>query len=136
VADIRYRLGESLSRRLDVVTPEPGRSVRAPAEPLRQTLIALVKNAFDASAVDQRVQLVFHQDDGLRVEVIDRGRGMTSEESARAGEPFFTTKPRGSGLGLGLFLARAFADQMGGTLEWRSTPGQGTAVTLALPAEA
>jgi signal transduction histidine kinase len=68
------------------------------------------------------------------VEVIDAGRGMAPDEAARAGEPFFTTKPTGSGLGLGLFLARAFADQMGGTLQWRSAVGQGTSVTLELPA--
>ena len=41
---------------------------------------------------------------------------------------------RGAGLGLGLFLARAFVDQMGGTLHWQSSPGAGTAVVLELPA--
>jgi two-component system sensor histidine kinase RegB len=68
------------------------------------------------------------------MEVIDHGRGMDAAEASRAGEPFFTTKPPGSGLGLGLFLVRAFADQMGGTLRLRSTPGEGTAATLRLPA--
>ena len=111
--------------------PQP---VTAPAEPLRQSLIALLRNAFDASAPDQRVTLRVEQAEGMRVEVIDCGRGMTPEESARAGEPFFTTKPSGAGLGLGLFLVRSFADQMGGTLRWRSVPGQGTSVVLELPA--
>ena len=59
---------------------------------------------------------------------------MSGEEVARAGEPFFTTKPPGAGLGLGLFLVRAFADQMGGTLRVRSALGQGTTVVLELPA--
>ena len=76
------------------------------------------------------------QQDGVLVEVIDRGRGMNEAEVSRAGEPFFTTKPAGAGLGLGLFLVRAFADQMGGTLFLRSTPGQGTSVVLQLPARA
>ena len=67
------------------------------------------------------------------MEVIDRGRGMNPEEALRAGEPFFTTKPHGAGLGLGLFLARAFAEQMGGTLQWQSVPGEGTSVVLELP---
>ena len=67
------------------------------------------------------------------MEVTDAGRGMAPEEAARAGEPFFTTKPPGSGLGLGLFLARAFADQMGGSLRWQSTVGKGTSVVLDLP---
>jgi two-component system sensor histidine kinase RegB len=62
------------------------------------------------------------------------GHGMPPDTVARAGEPFFTTKPYGSGLGLGLFLARAFADQMGGTLTVQSNVGHGTSVVLELPA--
>jgi two-component system sensor histidine kinase RegB len=67
------------------------------------------------------------------VEVTDAGRGMAPEEAARAGEPFFTTKPPGSGLGLGLVLARAFADPMGGSLRWQATVGKGPSVVLDLP---
>jgi two-component system sensor histidine kinase RegB len=133
VDDVRYRLGESLSGRLDVTLPATPVVVKAPAEPLRQTLVALVRNAFDASLPTQRVALHVHHEGRVRVEVIDEGRGMSDQESAHAGEPFYTTKPRGAGLGLGLFLARAFADQMGGTLRWRSTPGAGTSVVLELP---
>ena len=92
-----------------------------------------IRNAFDASSPDQRVTLLVHQQPSLRVEVTDSGRGMAPEEAARAGEPFYTTKPTGSGLGLGLFLARAFADQMGGSLRWQSTVGKGTSVILDLP---
>jgi two-component system sensor histidine kinase RegB len=58
---------------------------------------------------------------------------MAAEEAARAGEPFFTTKPPGAGLGLGLFLARAFADQMGGSLRWQTAEGKGTSVILDVP---
>jgi two-component system, sensor histidine kinase RegB len=134
VDDLRYRLGASLASRLDVTLPADARPIDAPAEPLRQALIALLRNAFDASTPDQRVTLCVAQEDGVRVEVIDSGRGMDAAEASRAGEPFFTTKPPGAGLGLGLFLVRAFADQMGGTLRLRSTPGQGTAAILQLPA--
>ncbi len=74
------------------------------------------------------------QERAVRVQVTDRGRGMSPEVAARAGEPFFTTKETGAGLGLGLFLARAFADQMGGTIVWTSRPGAGTAVVLEWPA--
>ena len=134
VDDLRYRLGASLASRLDVTLPADARPIDAPAEPLRQALIALLRNAFDASTPDQRVTLCVAQENGVRVEVIDSGRGMDAAEASRAGEPFFTTKPPGAGLGLGLFLVRAFADQMGGTLRLRSTPGQGTAAILQLPA--
>lgn len=134
IDDVRYRLGEKLSQRLEIQLPGAHTVVRVPAEPLRQTIIALVRNAFDASPPDQPVTLrIERTEHGMSVEVIDRGRGMTELESAHAGEPFFTTKPHGSGLGLGLFLARSFASQMGGTLQWRSTPKTGTSVLLQLP---
>jgi two-component system sensor histidine kinase RegB len=134
IDDLRYRLGESMARRLDVSLPAESQPINVPAEPLRQALIALLRNAFDASSADQRVTMKVDQSDGVRVEVIDHGRGMDEPTVSRAGEPFFTTKPAGAGLGLGLFLVRAFADQMGGTLSMRSTPGKGTSVTLQLPA--
>jgi two-component system sensor histidine kinase RegB len=133
--DLRYRLGESLARRLDVSVSSDIQVLDVPAEPLRQALIALLRNAFDASRPDQRVTMRIEQSNGLRVEVIDRGRGMNEAEAARAGEPFFSTKAGGAGLGLGLFLVRAFADQMGGTLRLQSTPGAGTSVILELPAK-
>jgi two-component system sensor histidine kinase RegB len=134
VEDLRYRLGESLARRLDVSVANDTKVLDVPAEPLRQALIALLRNAFDASQPDQRVTMRLEQRNGLRVEVIDRGRGMNEIDVARAGEPFFSTKSAGAGLGLGLFLVRAFADQMGGTMQLHSTPGVGTSVVLELPA--
>jgi two-component system sensor histidine kinase RegB len=131
--DVRRRIGATLAGRLDVQLPDAARAIDAPTEALCQVLVALLRNAFDASSPDQRVTLLVSQQPSFRVEVTDRGRGMAPDESARAGEPFFTTKPPGSGLGLGLFLARAFADQMGGTLRWHSALGKGTSVILDLP---
>ncbi|MEQ1872043.1 MAG: HAMP domain-containing sensor histidine kinase, partial [Vicinamibacterales bacterium] len=137
VDDVRYRLGESLSCRLDISVPDRQMVIRVPAEPLRQTIIALVRNGFDASSPDQRVTLrIQPAEQAVDVEVIDCGRGMSEQQSAHAGEPFFTTKAPGAGLGLGLFLARSFASQMGGSLHWQSTPGAGTAVVLHLPVPA
>jgi two-component system sensor histidine kinase RegB len=133
VDDLRYRLGESLASRLDVVLQAAPQTIQVPAEPLRQALIALLRNAFDASRPEQRVTIHVQQDDGVRIEVIDRGHGMNEAEISRAGEPFFTTKAAGSGLGLGLFLVHAFADQMGGTFRMQSVPGEGTAAILHLP---
>jgi two-component system sensor histidine kinase RegB len=133
VERLHYRLGESLSRRLDIEGPPSSLSLPAPIEPLLQTLVALVRNGFDASSPDQRVRLTVSRERGLRIEVTDHGRGMVAEEVARAGEPFFTTKSAGGGLGLGLFLARSFATQMGGSLTFRSAQGAGTWVILDLP---
>lgn len=137
VDDIRARLGEAWSARLDVVLPAHPRPIAVPAEPLRQAVVALVQNAFDASSPGQAVTLTVEQDTGtagLRLAVVDTGRGMSEDLTARVGEPFVTTKSSGTGLGLGLFLARAFAEQMGGALHVRSVLGQGTSVVLELPA--
>ena len=72
----------------------------------------------------------------VRFRVEDHGSGMTEYTLQRAGEPFFTTKPVGSGFGLGLFLARTFAERWGGSLTLASSPAEGTTATLLLPAAA
>jgi PAS domain S-box-containing protein len=72
----------------------------------------------------------------VRLEVRDTGRGMTPEVRARAVEPFFSTKPRGQGVGLGLSMARGFADQSGGALKIDSEPGQGARIAIWLPVAA
>ena len=133
-ADVRLRLGEGRAARLDVSLPDAPRPIAAPAEPLRQVVVALLQNAFDASEPAQRVALRVDQSQGVRLEIVDHGHGMSDELTARVGEPFVTTKPDGAGLGLGLFLARAFAEQMGGALSVQSVLGQGTSVVLELPA--
>ena len=68
-----------------------------------------------------------------RISVTDSGQGMPPAVLARAGEPFFTTKPPGRGTGLGLASVRGFAVSVGGGFQIYSTPGAGTAVTLWLP---
>lgn len=63
----------------------------------------------------------------------DSGRGMSNEELGRAGEPFYTTKEPGRGMGLGLFLTRNVVSRLGGVLDFVSIPGQGTVATVTLP---
>jgi two-component system sensor histidine kinase RegB len=79
--------------------------------------------------------LRFGAGDGVsRIEVQDRGVGMSPEVRRRAGEPFYTTKPPGGGLGLGLFLVRSFVERAGGTLEFNAE--HGTTAIVELPAVA
>ena len=68
--------------------------------------------------------------------VADTGVGMDQATLARAAEPFFTTKPLGKGTGLGLAMARGFAEQSGGALSIESSPGRGTTIRLWLPVAA
>jgi two-component system sensor histidine kinase RegB len=60
---------------------------------------------------------------------------MSAELLARVGEPFFSTKPPGRGLGLGLFIARSLSEQMGGSLDLESRAGHGTTARLEVPAK-
>lgn len=70
----------------------------------------------------------------VRIAIRDTGTGMTPEILARAEEPFFTTKEIGFGTGLGLSMAKGFAEQSGGGLVIESAPDAGTTVTVWLPA--
>jgi two-component system sensor histidine kinase RegB len=107
-------------------------NARVPFRPVARALRALVKNALDASDAAVVVRSAI---DGPRVElsVEDSGPGMSAEVLARASEPFFTTKPPGRGMGLGLFVTRNVVEQLGGRLVLESMPGRGTRARLSVP---
>ncbi len=70
----------------------------------------------------------------VAVEIADTGVGMSREVLEKVFEPFFTTKPIGQGTGLGLSMVYGFAQQSNGQVRVKSRPGEGTAVTIYLPA--
>ncbi|MEW5741671.1 MAG: ATP-binding protein [Myxococcota bacterium] len=114
-----------------VALPEAGAldgvEVTGPRAALAQALKNLVKNALDASGPSGTVQLALRQDEAsLTIDVGDSGPGMPAAVLARVGEPFFTTKEPGRGMGLGVFLARTLAEQLGGRLSYDSREGGGT----------
>lgn len=109
-------------------------SVVVPAQALTHAVRGVVKNALQASGDGAAVRVeVGREGAGWRLAVHDAGAGMPAEVLARAGEPFFTTKAPGEGMGLGLFLTRAVVEQMGGGLALTSRPGEGTSVVLTWP---
>jgi two-component system sensor histidine kinase RegB len=110
--------------------------VEAPPRALALTIQNLLKNAQDASAEGQEVVLsATIAGSRVCIEVRDEGTGMPREVLERVGEPFFTTKPPGGGMGLGLFVSRAMVERLGGELRVTSTPSKGTCVTIDLPVE-
>jgi two-component system, sensor histidine kinase RegB len=105
-----------------------------PRRAIAQALRGVLKNAQQASPAGDGVRVRASADAAtLSIEVRDSGSGMTPEVLARAGEPFYTTKEPGQGMGLGLFVARSVFERLGGALELRSAADQGTTATLRLP---
>jgi two-component system sensor histidine kinase RegB len=120
-----------------VLKVEPSSSavaMRAPRHAVEQALVALVKNGIDAGGA-QGVTLAVHlTNQTLRFEVQDCGSGMDEATLRRVGEPFFTTKEPGKGMGLGVFLVQMLAERLNGRFALRSEPGKGTTATFELPA--
>jgi two-component system sensor histidine kinase RegB len=131
---VRDRLPEDEQRRLRV---DIASDILAPAVAsagMVQAISSLLRNAFQASDPGGEVVLRFEQRGSMvHVEVCDRGAGMLPEVARRAGEPFYTTKEPGQGMGLGLFLTRTFVERAGGTLRFESV--NGTTAVLEIPAE-
>jgi signal transduction histidine kinase len=73
--------------------------------------------------------------DYIRISVTDSGQGIPPDLIERVFEPFFTTKAEGKGTGLGLSMVYGFIKQSQGQITITSEPGQGTTVSLLLPAK-
>ncbi|RRV07427.1 PAS domain-containing protein [Pseudomonas sp. v388] len=95
-------------------------------------LLNLVENAVQASAGRTRLKIhAYRRGDELRLCISDNGSGMDQAALARIGEPFFTTKTTGTGLGLAVVSAVSRAHQ--GRVHYRSRVGRGTCATVSLP---
>ncbi|HEY2745100.1 MAG TPA: ATP-binding protein [Polyangia bacterium] len=111
-----------------------GQRVKVPPRALAQALKSLLKNAQEASGPERAVSLRANVGaTSVAIEVVDRGAGMPQAVLARAGEPFFTTKEPGRGMGLGLFLTRTLVERLGGELTLSSEAGAGTRALVRLP---
>jgi len=96
-------------------------------------LAGLVRNGLDAGGAV--VVAARRQGEAVELTVSDTGQGIAPDIIERVGEPFFTTKAPGRGMGLGVFLARLLVTDLGGSFSMTSALGRGTVVTLRLPAE-
>ena len=119
-----------------VRTRLPDNVPRALGDPVvvRRIIDNLVRNAvesFDAEGGEVTLATARTPTGGVRITVVDTGRGMSSEELAHAFDDFFTTKPDGTGLGLS--VVRRLTTDLDGSVRVESAPGQGTAVTIELP---
>jgi nitrogen fixation/metabolism regulation signal transduction histidine kinase len=123
-------LADQYPFRLAAAAPDaPGYFDRAQLE---QALINLLKNAHESGSAAGAIELsVAHQAGAQRIEVRDRGPGMSEAVLTQALLPFYSTKRTGTGLGLA--LAREIAEAHGGQIRLANREGGGLGVTLLLP---
>ncbi|HUE91235.1 sensor histidine kinase [Pseudomonas sp.] len=96
------------------------------------SLLNLIENAIQAAGREARLKVhLYSRGQALRLCISDDGPGIDRATLARLGEPFFTTKTTGTGLGLAVVKAVARAHQ--GDVQLRSRPGRGTCAILTLP---
>ena len=134
LAHLAAHLRDEERARLSTVGPLNGYAIGAPCPAIEQSLTVMIRNAMDADPAGNPVKLVISPGyDTIVFDVIDQGMGMTPDVLKRVGEPFFTTKEAGRGMGLGLFLVRLVADNYKGRFTIASRPKQGTQSTLELP---
>lgn len=115
--------------------PSPGLGkIELDPDQISAIVVNLLRNAGDACQEGDEVLVALRgKPDNVIVQVTDTGAGMEPEVSAQAFQPYFSTKKRGTGLGLA--LARRIAEDHGGSLELSSEVGKGTQFTLRLPTD-
>ena len=104
---------------------------------VRQILLNLLSNAIKFG-LQRPIEVKCHRTDsgGVKIEVIDRGEGISDQDQMRIFEEFVQVSPTQQlGTGLGLPISRRLASLLDGSLEVRSVPGEGSTFTLTLPAE-
>lgn len=115
----------------------PGLQAIAEAGRLEQVLVNLLRNGLDAMSGQPQPQLeVTARRTGERVAIAvrDHGPGLAAEALGHLFEPFYTTKPAGEGLGLGLAISLTIVESYGGTLAAHNAPDGGAEFILDLPA--
>ncbi|MBI4444511.1 MAG: hypothetical protein HY645_01275 [Acidobacteria bacterium] len=101
---------------------------------LRQALLNLIRNSFDAIETKGWVRLhAVRQNGDLRIEVSDSGPGVSLQNRPLLFQPFFTTKPRGTGLGLS--LTRHIIFEHGGSINYEPTPEAVSRFVITMPFE-
>jgi len=134
IRDVRAQLGDERSPRVEFRVGRPDQELCLPPGQTTQSVLALVRNGLDASPAGAPILVEVQELAGQAIiSVADRGAGIPASLLPRVGEPFFTTKQPGRGLGLGVFLVRAFVESRGGELDIESTLGKGTRARMRIP---
>jgi len=119
--------------RLDLPAAEV--ALKGHATRFEQVIVNLLRNAIDAVADEPRrqIDLRLRQSDGIVIEVSDTGQGLGGLDMGDLQEPFFSTKPSGVGMGLGLAISVQIINEMGGTMDARTKEDGGASFRISLP---
>jgi signal transduction histidine kinase len=100
---------------------------------LEQILLNIIKNSVQACSNDGKITIICDMETkrSLKIQITDNGPGIPENIHDRIFDPFFTTREEGSGLGLA--ISKRLIEQLGGSIDVKSTPDQGTEVTVLLP---
>jgi len=113
-------------------------SITCSPSQVNQVLLNLLNNSSQAMDKPQgRITITTRPagDGAVAIDVEDNGKGIAADALPKIFDPFYTTKEPGKGTGLGLSIAYKIVTQHGGRIDVRSSPGEGTTVTVTLPVE-
>ncbi|THF77075.1 sensor histidine kinase [Cohnella fermenti] len=123
-------------RRVELQVEEPAEGISLAHDPrwLSEALANLIKNAIEHSPVDGRVSIRTERTPMFaHISVRDQGAGIDEQHLPHIFKKFYQSSPAGSGVGLGLPLAKSIVEKHEGHLSASSRPGEGTAFTVTLP---
>ncbi|NMO95209.1 sensor histidine kinase [Paenibacillus lemnae] len=116
-----------------VVNIPDGIWIRGNSSKFKQALINIVKNSIEALREDGQIEIhAFLSENKVHIQIRDNGEGMGEEELARLGEPYFSNKSKGTGLGL--MVTFRIIEAMDGNISYSSKKGVGTEALITLPA--
>ena len=116
---------------LDIAQDVP--NVRCDENQLKQVFINFIKNAIEAMPYGGELRIVVERvSEGVQIRFVDQGIGIPEEILSKLGEPFYTTKEKGTGLGL--MVSHKIVQDHHGTLIIKSKVGEGTEIAVVLPA--
>ena len=129
VAKYYHRTGD---RVITTDVPDELLPVSAPRDHLTQVILNLVFNAIDATSKGGKIHLEVRDEPGkITLTVADDGKGIAEADRPRLFQPYFTTKPRGTGLGL--FVSRQIVEELGGSMGVSCDTGRGATFRVVLP---
>lgn len=131
--DIMKYYQRTRDRRIETDVPADLPTIRAVRDHVSQVILNLVFNAIDATDEEGLIQIVasLAGSGQLQLEIRDNGRGIRLVDQCRMFQPYFTTKPNGTGLGL--YVCRQIMSDLGGEMKFTSGEGAGTIFTLLFP---